>query len=155
MSGRLWRVKTQGDNMVFEKCRFLGWQDTLYANGDGHQRFTNCYIEGDVDFIFGHAAAIFEKCKIVCKGEGYVTAQARDTEKDPGGYLFWRCDISATPDLRPSSVYLGRPWRGPLPACLFWECKLGPQIRPGRPGTTGTNPSVRKPRSLPSATTQV
>ena len=127
--GQAVAVKTQGDNMVFEKCRFLGWQDTLYANGDGHQRFSPCYIEGDVDFIFGHAAALFENCKIVCKGEGYVTAQARDTEKDPGGYLFWRCDISATPDVAPGKVYLGRPWRD-FARVLFWECKLGPHIRP-------------------------
>ncbi|MBB6052593.1 pectinesterase family protein [Armatimonas rosea] len=127
--GQAVAVKTQGDQMVFENCRFLGWQDTLYANGDGHQRFTNCYIEGDVDFIFGHAAAVFEKCKLVCKGEGYVTAQARDTERDPGGYLFWRCDISAAPEVRPGSVYLGRPWRD-FARVLFWECTLGAQIRP-------------------------
>lgn len=127
--GQAVALKTQGDRMVFERCRFLGWQDTLYANGDGHQRFTDCYIEGDVDFIFGHAAALFERCKIVSKGEGYITAQARDTERDPGGYLFWRCELTAIPAVKPGSVYLGRPWRD-FARVLFWECTLGEHIRP-------------------------
>ncbi|WP_395088102.1 pectinesterase family protein [Armatimonas sp.] len=127
--GQAVAVKTQGDRMIFERCRFLGWQDTLYANGSGHQRFTDCMIEGDVDFIFGHAAALFERCKIVSKGEGYITAQARDTQTEPGGYLFWRCELTSTPDVPPGKVYLGRPWRD-FARVLFWECRLGPQIRP-------------------------
>jgi pectinesterase len=127
--GQAVALKTQGDRIVFEKCRFLGWQDTLYPTGSGKQRFTNCYIEGDVDFIFGHAAALFEHCKIVSKGEGFVTAQARDTEREPGGYLFWRCELTATPEVRPGSVYLGRPWRD-YARVLFWECNLGAHLRP-------------------------
>lgn len=45
-------VLTEADRLVFKNCRFLGWQDTLYAK-NGRQYFENCYIEGHVDFIFG------------------------------------------------------------------------------------------------------
>ena len=44
-------VLSEADRLVFKNCRFLGWQDTLYAK-NGRQYFENCYIEGHVDFIF-------------------------------------------------------------------------------------------------------
>ena len=30
----------------------------------GRQYYTDCYIEGHVDFIFGDAKAVFENCEI-------------------------------------------------------------------------------------------
>jgi pectinesterase len=48
-------VLVEADRSVFKKCRFLGWQDTLYAK-DGRQYYRDCYIEGHVDYIFGRAA---------------------------------------------------------------------------------------------------
>ena len=45
-------VLVEADRAVFKNCRFLGWQDTLYAK-NGRQYYENCYIEGTVDFIFG------------------------------------------------------------------------------------------------------
>ncbi|MDQ3063614.1 MAG: pectinesterase family protein, partial [Acidobacteriota bacterium] len=69
-------VLTEADRMVFRNCRFLGWQDTLYAK-NGRQYFQNCYVEGHVDFIFGQAAAVFENCRIHSKGDGYIAAPMR------------------------------------------------------------------------------
>ena len=45
-------VLVEADRLVFKHCRFLGWQDTLYAK-NGRQYYEDCYIEGHVDFIFG------------------------------------------------------------------------------------------------------
>ena len=45
-------VLSEADRAIFKKCKFLGWQDTLYAK-NGRQYFEDCYIEGNVDFIFG------------------------------------------------------------------------------------------------------
>jgi pectin methylesterase-like acyl-CoA thioesterase len=52
-------VVANADRLVFKNCRFLGWQDTLYAKM-GRQYFDNCYIEGSVDFIFGQATAVLK-----------------------------------------------------------------------------------------------
>jgi len=69
-------VLVDADRAVFRNCRFLGWQDTLYAK-NGRQYYENCYIEGHVDFIFGEAAAVFENCIIHSKGDGYIAAPMR------------------------------------------------------------------------------
>lgn len=105
-------VKSQGDKMYFKNVRFLGQQDTLYAN-DGRQYFENCYIEGDVDFIFGAAQAVFNNCQIhsLDRGSeinnGYITA-ASTSIKDKYGYLFVDCEF--TSDAPKNTVFLGRPW---------------------------------------------
>ncbi len=52
--GQAVAVRIDGDRVVFENCRFLGFQDTLYPHGEhSRQYYKDCYIEGTVDFIFG------------------------------------------------------------------------------------------------------
>lgn len=60
-----------GDRTHFKKCRFLGFQDTLYTWGaDSRQYYEECYIEGTVDFIFGASTAVFHRCHIHSKAMG-------------------------------------------------------------------------------------
>lgn len=116
-----------GDKVVFRNCRFLGFQDTLYTNGNqARQYFLNCYIEGTVDFIFGSATAVFENCTIFCKKGGYITA-ASTSQEQPYGYLFLRCKV--TGDAADRAFYLGRPWR-PYAHVAFINCELPAFIRP-------------------------
>ena len=97
-----------GDRAVFRHVRFLGDQDTLYT-GPGRQYYADCYLEGDVDFIFGPATAVFERCRIHCKRDGgYLTAAS--TPQDAAyGYVFLDCTVTSSPGAE--NVYLGRPWR--------------------------------------------
>ena len=74
--GQALAIRVDGDRAMFHNCRFLGWQDTILLNR-GRQYFENCYIAGHVDFIFGAAAAWFEKCHIQCLGDGYITEIGR------------------------------------------------------------------------------
>lgn len=111
---------------VFENCRFLAWQDTLFVNGNRHS-FKDCYIEGHVDFIFGSAAAYFENCTIHSKGEGYVTAHYRTSNDENTGFVFKHCRLTGTDTGK--GVYLGRPWR-PYARVVFIDSWLGPHIRP-------------------------
>lgn len=102
----------------FYGCRFLGRQDTLYANA-GRQYYKDCYIEGDVDFIFGQAsAAVFENCNIhslaravkedgKSHGMGYVTAPS--TLATDKGFLFYQCHLTGDVPA-PHYAMLGRPW---------------------------------------------
>jgi pectinesterase len=58
-------IKVQGDRSAFHHCRFLGHQDTLYADSIAlgsfaRQYYRDCHIEGDVDFVFGRATAVYE-----------------------------------------------------------------------------------------------
>lgn len=93
---------------VFRRVRLLGDQDTLYT-GKGRQYYNECYIEGDVDYIFGAATALFDRCHLHNKrSRGYITA-ASTPEGEPFGYVFLDCRITGGEGV--SEVYLGRPWR--------------------------------------------
>lgn len=54
-------VTANGNQQGYYGVGFYGYQDTLYAKG-GAQYYSNCYIEGAVDYIFGGAAAWFGEC---------------------------------------------------------------------------------------------
>lgn len=116
-----------GDRAIFRKCRFLGHQDTLYTYGyPTRQYYEDCYIEGTVDFIFGKATAVFNRCTIHSKGDGYVTAPATP-EGEQYGYVFFDCNLTA--DNHVNKVYLSRPWR-PFAQAVYIRCNLGKHIVP-------------------------
>ncbi|CAH9092280.1 unnamed protein product [Cuscuta europaea] len=101
-----------GDNTAFYRCGFKGWQDTLW-DVQGHHYFKLCTINGAVDFIFGNAKSIFEKCSIAVNAErlesglvGYITAQGRDNPEDESAFVFKECRVFGT-----GKAFLGRPWR--------------------------------------------
>ena len=119
-------VLAEADRLVFKNCRFLGWQDTLYAKG-GRQYYKDCYIEGHVDFIFGQAAAVFENCRIHSKGDGYIAAPMRFAETEPSGYVFIRSKL--TGENTKNGVMLGRPWRA-YGRTVYLETEMGAHIRP-------------------------
>lgn len=119
-------VLAEADRVVFKKCRFLGWQDTLYAKG-GRQYYYDSYIEGHVDFIFGQAAAVFENCVIHSKGDGYIAAPMRFADTETSGYVFIRSKL--TGENIDKGVYLGRPWRA-FGRTIYIETEMGAHIRP-------------------------
>lgn len=115
------------DRAYFKNCRFLGFQDTLYTYGkQSRQYYEDCYIEGTVDFIFGWSTAVFNRCRIHSKGDGYVTAPSTDKGKKYG-YVFYDCRLTA--DKEVAKVYLSRPWR-PYAQAVFVRCELGKHILP-------------------------
>ncbi len=116
-----------GDRAFFKNCRFLGNQDTLYTYGENtRQYYEECYIEGTVDFIFGKATAVFNRCTIHSKGDGYLTAPATP-QGSAYGYVFYDCKMTA--DAEATSVFLSRPWR-PYGQAVFIRCELGKHINP-------------------------
>ena len=114
------------DKAIFRHCRFIGWQDTLYA-ASGRQYYKDCFIQGHVDFIFGNATAVFDRCEIQSREAGYITAQSRLTPDGPTGFVFYECKLSAEDSVK--NVYLGRPWR-PYSRVVFLRCQLGGHILP-------------------------
>lgn len=149
--GQALAVYADGDRLVFDGCRFLGGQDTLFTaplppeevelNGfigpkqyepraNGRHYYKDCYIEGDIDFIFGGATAFFESCELFSKDikkevNSFVTAAS--TPKDQKfGYVFHNCRFTGNcPD---HTAYLGRPWREYARTVLL-QCYIGSHIR--------------------------
>jgi len=83
-----------GDRSSFENVRLLAHQDTLFVDTTAldafdRQYFRHCYIEGDVDFVFGRATAVFEECH-------FHTLQ-RDVTFTPKGMVFAPSTARANP----------------------------------------------------------
>lgn len=119
---------TRADQLIFNNVRLTGWQDTLQADGGGRQYFKNCYIEGNVDWIFGSAQAVFDDCDIVANAAGYVTAASTESTKTTG-YVFINSRLLKKSDsVAENSVALGRPWRSN--ACVTYvKCFMDSHIK--------------------------
>ena len=125
--GQAVALHIESDRAAFRNCRFLGNQDTMYANGEkSRQYFDNCYIEGTTDFIFGSSTAVFRNCHIHSKKESYITA-ASTTQGKQFGYVFLNNKLTAAAGI--NKVYLGRPWRN-YAKTVFITSELGAHIRP-------------------------
>lgn len=141
--GQALAAYVDADRACFYNCRFLGCQDTLFTGPkpanpgvegnevikNTRQYYEGCYIEGDVDFIFGSATAVFHQCEILSlnrnrKVNGYITAASTE-ESESFGYVFLDCRL--TGDAAPQSVYLGRPWRK-YANVAFINCWMGSHI---------------------------
>jgi polygalacturonase len=130
-----------GDRAVFHNVHLLGNQDTLYLGSRGcsqnsegctptRQYFSDCFIAGNVDFIFGDSKAVFENCELHSTPHdgGYITAQSKHYPGEDSGFVFDRCKITADPGLT-SPVFLGRPWR-PYATVVFMHTSIDSDIAP-------------------------
>ena len=130
--GQALAVAVTSDRVTFRKCTFLGHQDTLLADGPHHgdgvsrQYYEDCEIEGTVDFIFGGAAAVFNRCRLRFADRGYVTA-ASTREGQRFGFVFVDCTLSGKDGMKKSE--LGRPWR-PYAQTVFIGCRFDDVLKP-------------------------
>ncbi|MES2647456.1 MAG: pectinesterase family protein [Bacteroidota bacterium] len=123
--GQAVALYVDADKAMFKNCRFLGNQDTIYAGGESsRQYFTNCYIEGTTDFIFGPSTALFNNCIINAKSNSYITAASTPKDKK-FGFVFLGCTITTDPVV--TKLFLGRPWRGNAKTA-FLNCVFPSQI---------------------------
>ncbi|CAJ1971447.1 unnamed protein product [Sphenostylis stenocarpa] len=121
-------ARIYGDKSFLYNSSFLGYQDTLF-DANGRHYIKNCYIEGEIDFIFGAGQSYYEDCKINALGRypnlpGFVTAQGRDSADDPGGFVFEGGSITGN-----GKVNLGRAWR-PYSRVIFHKTYFSSIITP-------------------------
>ncbi|KAJ7676219.1 pectin methyl esterase [Mycena rosella] len=108
-------LSATGTQQGFYGLSVSGYQDTLLADGGGavrYQYYSNCFIEGAVDYIYGSASAWFGECTLASNGGGAITANSRESATDPTYYVIDSSTItSGTTTSLTGDVYLGRPWR--------------------------------------------
>ena len=148
--GQAIAVYAEGDNITFRNCKILGHQDTLFTGPlpmkekqpggftgptiDGirrvvHQLYEDCYIAGEIDFIFGSATAYFKNCTLFALNRNqeinaFYTAPST-YEGQAFGYVFESCTF--TGNCPPKSVALSRPWRTHAKTVLL-NCSYSNQI---------------------------
>ncbi|KAL9285006.1 hypothetical protein ACSQ67_024620 [Phaseolus vulgaris] len=112
-------LRVGADHAVVYRCNIVGYQDSCYVHSN-RQFFRECDIYGTVDFIFGNAAVVFQKCNIyarkpMAQQKNTITAQNRKDPNQNTGISMHNCRIQPAPDLVPVKgsfpTYLGRPWK--------------------------------------------
>lgn len=148
--GQAIAVYAEGDRITFKNCRILGHQDTLFTGPlpyhekqpggftgptefavriPGRQLYEDCYICGEVDFIFGSAVAYFKNCELFALNRNeeincYYTAPST-YKHQKYGYIFDNCRF--TGNCPEGTVMLSRPWRNHAKA-VFLNCFMTNQI---------------------------
>jgi Pectin methylesterase len=126
-------LDVESKRAVFQNCNINARQDTLYVDTNsgetGRQYYKNCYISGDVDFIYGPSVAVFDDCDIYSldrftNPNGYVTA-ANTPAYRQYGLVFLNSRL--TSNAGAGTVYLGRPW-GQDATVAYLNCYLGAHI---------------------------
>ncbi|KAL3522043.1 hypothetical protein ACH5RR_014877 [Cinchona calisaya] len=130
-------LRLGADKSVINRCKIDAYQDTLYAHSL-RQFYRDSYITGTVDFIFGDAAVVLQKCQLVARKpmtgqQNMVTAQGRTDPNSITGTSIQNCDIIASSDLAPVKgsikTYLGRPWQA-YSRTVVMESNIGDHIDP-------------------------
>jgi pectin methylesterase-like acyl-CoA thioesterase len=111
-------LRATGDRQVYRDVRLRGVQDTLNADASGNitadgsgyprQYYVDSFIEGNVDFVFGRATAVFDRTTIHATAHGGGTIFAPSTASKARGYLVVDSRIASDAD---ETFALGRPWR--------------------------------------------
>ncbi|KAM3285363.1 hypothetical protein P3S67_024162 [Capsicum chacoense] len=130
-------LRVTGDRSVINKCKIDAYQDTLYVHNQ-RQFYKDCYITGTIDFIFGNAAVVFQKCNIVARKplsgqQNMVTAQGKTDKNQSTGISIQSCNITPSPDLKPVikdfKTFLGRPWKN-FSTTVYMESYIDNHIDP-------------------------
>ena len=134
-TGQAVAVANRGDRSIFKRCRFLGHQDTLFADY-GRQYYVDSYIEGGVDYIFGNAAAVFDRVELNSNGPGAISAQSRTSASQATGYVILNSRVTSSFQITQStggpqrnSFFLGRPWR-PYARTVYIHTELPANLDP-------------------------
>lgn len=115
-TGQAVAAAVRSDRAIFKRCRFLGDQDTLFADY-GRQYYVDSFIAGGTDFIFGNATAVFSNDHISEIRNAQITAQSRTSPDQTTGYVIDHSRITHDPVAPPpgktvgAGFGLGRPWR--------------------------------------------
>lgn len=130
------------DQCMLRHADVLSLQDTLMWGGTIYA--TDCYIAGNVDFIWGYGAAYFDQCEIKTVGRAGYVVQSRN---DAGAFGYVFVDSKITADSGVSNVMLGRIDVSQFPGSqvAYINCQMGSHIAPAGWTITGgvAGPSLR------------
>jgi hypothetical protein len=126
------------DQCEVRDADILSLQDTLLWSGRIYAK--NCYIAGNVDFVWGEGVVYFDRCEIKTVGRNGYVVQSRNGAGEYG-YVFVDSKISSDPGITGSvlaridaSVYPGS-------HVAYIDCTLGSHISSGGWTITGGSPS--------------
>ncbi|HEY2735426.1 MAG TPA: pectinesterase family protein, partial [Polyangiales bacterium] len=122
------------DQCVVRHADILSLQDTLLWSGRIYA--SDCYIAGNVDFVWGTGAAYFDHCEIKTIGRAGYVVQSRN-QASGYGYVFVDSKITADPGV--TNIMLGRIDVSQYPGSqvAYVNCQMGSYIAPAGWTVTG------------------
>ena len=141
-------VQVKGDRAAFYGCRITGYQDTFYGRGTGRVYLRDCYVEGNVDFIFGSSTILLDRCTLhMNRNNSVVTAPSTPADHNYG-IVCMDCTITFPSssekdfDGAPFSYFhLGRPWKD-APRAVFIRCEEPAALNPAGWTTMSCEPTL-------------
>ena len=157
LAGQAVAVYSAGDGGIFRNVTMLACQDTLFCGPlnpavadfiaprrgsaelvqvenlgsctETRSRlyFENCFIRGDVDFIFGPYRCLFDRCTLYMNKRGGFYTAANTPVEQSLGMIFRDCALTGECDA--GAGYLGRPWRK-YARTLFLRCDMDECVSP-------------------------
>ena len=115
-------IRVQADRVILRDCNFRSFQDTLRLDGRVYVR--DCFVEGDVDYVWGGGTVYFDRCTFHSVNNGYLV-QSRNGA-GALGYVFVDCTLTATPNVVRFVLARIEPVRFPHSHVAFINCAIGP-----------------------------
>lgn len=84
-------IKFGGDRCIILGCKFYSYQDTQLLEGKVYLK--DCFIEGDVDFVWGTGTVFFQSCELRANDNGGYNVMARN-DNTKHGYAFADCKLT-------------------------------------------------------------
>ncbi|KOM35498.1 hypothetical protein LR48_Vigan02g164800 [Vigna angularis] len=143
-------LRVQADRSIFYRCSIDGYEGTLHVHAM-RQFYRECTVSGTLDFVFGDAVAVFQKCTFVVRKplknqQLIVTSQGRKEKQQPSGIVIQGSSIVAKRKVKSDrKAYLGRPLKN-YSRTIFMNTYMEDIIKPegymakqGRRGPSGMN----------------
>jgi pectin methylesterase-like acyl-CoA thioesterase len=124
-----------GDRAILRDADVLSLQDTILISGRAY--VTNCYVEGNTDFIWGKGTVYFDKCEIKAVGKKGYNVQARNAT-NAYGYVFVDSKLTSSPNLTGHLLARVDGTAYPGSHVAYINCEMGSHIDPT--GWLLTNP---------------
>jgi pectin methylesterase-like acyl-CoA thioesterase/lysophospholipase L1-like esterase len=102
-------------------------QDTLQINGQAY--VSNCYIEGDVDFMWGAGPCFFENCRLRALRNKSMYTQIRNPATNHG-YIYNNCKFEGAPGVAESILSRVLQTRFPASEVVLLNCMLTDAVSP-------------------------
>ena len=106
---------------IITNVDLYSFQDTLQINGQAFVQ--NCYIEGDVDFMWGTGPSFFENCELKALRNGAYFTQIRNPISNHG-YVFKNCTFEGAPGITGNFLSRIAPARFPASEVVLIDCLL-------------------------------
>jgi pectin methylesterase-like acyl-CoA thioesterase len=120
-------LRVDGQRCILKNVDFYSFQDTLKLSGSVF--VSNCYIEGDVDFIWGYGTCYFTNCEIKTVNSGACITQIRNDDSHFGD-VFVNCRLTKAAGVSNTILSRIEPNRFPYSHVAWINCAMADHIRP-------------------------